>query len=86
MGCVNTFNKKIYHLRAHAGHDNGDMVQWDMKTQKKMKMSSEHNGLISDIQPSKDGTMFITASKVGVILTYLSSLYPYPYRLQNTNI
>jgi len=45
------------------GHDNGDMVQWDMKTQKKMKMSSEHNGLISDIQPSKDGTMFITASK-----------------------
>lgn len=45
------------------GHDNGDLVQWDMKTQKKISLTSEHKGLISDIQASKDGTMFITASK-----------------------
>lgn len=41
------------------GHDNGDMVQWDMKTQKKMKMSSEHNdGLISDISLARTEPCF----------------------------
>jgi len=45
------------------GHENGDLVQWDIKTQKKIKLVAEHKTLISDIQSSKDGTMFITASK-----------------------
>lgn len=45
------------------GHDNGDLVQWDMKTQKKLKLTSEHTKSIADMQASKDGTMFITASK-----------------------
>jgi len=45
------------------GHENGDLVQWDIKTQKKVKLVAEHKTLISDIQSSKDGTMFITASK-----------------------
>jgi len=45
------------------GHENGDLVQWDMKTHKKVKMSSDHQKSIVDMQSSKDGTMFITASK-----------------------
>jgi len=45
------------------GHENGDLVQWDLKTQKKVKLVAEHKTLISDIQASKDGTMFITSSK-----------------------
>merc|ERR1719330_1128603 len=39
------------------GHDNGDLVQWDVKTQKKLQLKSDH------MQPSKDGSMFVTASK-----------------------
>jgi len=45
------------------GHDNGDLVQWDLKTQKKLKLTSDHGKTIMDMQSSKDGTMFITASK-----------------------
>lgn len=45
------------------GHENGDLVQWDMKTHMKVKMSSDHKGAIVDMQSSKDGTMFITACK-----------------------
>jgi len=45
------------------GHENGDLVQWDMKTQKKLKLTSDHGKQIMDMQPNKDGTMFITASK-----------------------
>jgi len=45
------------------GHENGDLVLWDLKTHKKVKMSSDHDKAIVDIQASKDGTMFITASK-----------------------
>jgi len=45
------------------GHDNGDLVQWDLKTQKKLKLTSDHGKSISDMQASKDGTMFITSSK-----------------------
>ncbi len=36
------------------GHDNGDIVQWDLKTHQKVKMSSHHEKSISDIQLSKD--------------------------------
>jgi len=45
------------------GHDNGDLVQWDIKSQKKIKMKSDHEKTITDMQPSKDQTMFVTASK-----------------------
>jgi len=45
------------------GHDNGDLVQWDVKTQKKLQLKSDHMKTIMDMQPSKDGSMFVTASK-----------------------
>jgi len=45
------------------GHDNGDLVQWDVKTQKKLKLTSDHGASITDMQASKDGSMFITSSK-----------------------
>jgi len=45
------------------GHDNGDLVQWDVKSGKKLKMSSDHGKTITDMQTSKDGSMLITASK-----------------------
>jgi len=45
------------------GHDNGDLVQWDVKTQKKLKMSSDHSKSITDMQCNRDGSMLITASK-----------------------
>merc|ERR1740128_425929 len=45
------------------GHDNGDLVQWDVKTGKKLKMSSDHTKSITDMQLSKDGSMLITSSK-----------------------
>jgi len=45
------------------GHDNGDLAQWDLKTHKTVKMTSEHQKSIVDLQSSKDGTMVITASK-----------------------
>jgi len=45
------------------GHQNGDLVQWDMKTQKKIKVNTMHQKDIVDMQCSKDGTMLITASK-----------------------
>jgi translation initiation factor 3 subunit I len=45
------------------GHDNGDIVQWDLKTSKKLQLVSDHQKSISDMQPSKDGTMFISSSK-----------------------
>jgi len=45
------------------GHDNGDIVQWDVKTQQKVKIVSDHAKSISDMQLSADRTMFISASK-----------------------
>ena len=45
------------------GHDNGDLVQWDVKTQKKLQLKSDHGKTIMDMQPNKDGSMFITASR-----------------------
>lgn len=45
------------------GHDNGDLVQWDMKTHKKLKLVSEHQKSITDMQCHRDGTMFISSSK-----------------------
>lgn len=46
------------------GHDNGDLVQWDVKAQNKLKVVSVHGKSIADIQSSRDEKMFITASKV----------------------
>jgi len=46
-----------------SGHDNGDIVQWDVKASNKLKIVSNHTKSISDIQLSKDRTMFISASK-----------------------
>ena len=47
-----------------SGNDNGDLVQWDVKTGKKLKMSSDHGKTITDMQTSKDdGSMLITSSK-----------------------
>lgn len=45
------------------GHESGKLTQWDLKTNKVVTTVSEHTGNINDMQPSKDGTMFITASK-----------------------
>lgn len=45
------------------GHDNGDLVQWDVKTQKKLMLKSDHGKTIMDMQHSKDGSMFVTASR-----------------------
>lgn len=49
------------------GHDTGEVVQWDLRAGKmegkKTIIANEHNGAINDMQLSKDGTMFITASK-----------------------
>merc|ERR1711915_858494 len=45
------------------GHENGDLVQWDMRTQKQLKRSELHQKDIVDMQSNKDGTMFVTASK-----------------------
>jgi hypothetical protein len=39
-------------------------VQWDLKTHKKLKLVSDHQKAIADMQAHRDGTMFITASKV----------------------
>ena len=36
------------------GHDNGDIVQWDVKTHQKVKIVSDHAKSISDMQLSAD--------------------------------
>jgi len=45
------------------GHDNGDIVLWDLKAQNKVTMSSDHSKHISDLQVNNDRTMLISASK-----------------------
>jgi len=45
------------------GHENGDVVQWDIKTQKKLSLKSVHQKDVKDMQTSADGTMLITSSK-----------------------
>ena len=37
------------------GHDNGDIVQWDVKELQKVKIVSDHGKAISDMQLSPDG-------------------------------
>jgi len=45
------------------GHENGEIIHWDLKTGKKLNSIKEHSALINDMQFNKDQTMFITASK-----------------------
>nr|ACO15193.1 Eukaryotic translation initiation factor 3 subunit I [Caligus clemensi] len=45
------------------GHDNGNIVQWDVRMNKKLQLSEDHSKTITDIQPSADSTMFISSSK-----------------------
>jgi len=46
------------------GHDNGDIVQWDVwNSDKPRNMSTVHGKEITDLQTSEDRTMFISASK-----------------------
>ncbi|XP_014287836.1 eukaryotic translation initiation factor 3 subunit I [Halyomorpha halys] len=44
------------------GHENGKITQWDMRTGKQLNQIDAHSGSINDMQPSKEGMMFITAS------------------------
>lgn len=45
------------------GHDNGDLIQWDVSSGDLLRKVSNHSGNINDLQRSKDGMMIITASK-----------------------
>lgn len=46
------------------GHESGSLKQWCMKTGKQINTSEgDHKDVIRDMQPSADGTMFITSSK-----------------------
>ncbi|ELU14583.1 hypothetical protein CAPTEDRAFT_180537 [Capitella teleta] len=46
-----------------SGHENGNIIQWDMKEGEMVHKVLDHSKQINDIQFSKDMTMFITASK-----------------------
>jgi len=45
------------------GHENGELRQYEMKTGDMLRSTKGHNKQINDIQLSKDGMFFITASK-----------------------
>lgn len=45
------------------GHEQGEICVFDVKTGEIIKKSKDHTQKINDMQLSKDGTMFITASK-----------------------
>ncbi|XP_075229066.1 eukaryotic translation initiation factor 3 subunit i [Lycorma delicatula] len=45
------------------GHENGEIIQWDLKQGIAFNNVKEHAASINDMQMSKNGTMFITASK-----------------------
>merc|ERR1712226_821055 len=45
------------------GHENGDIVSWDVKEAQKDKIVSDHAKSITDMQLSADGTVFISSSK-----------------------
>lgn len=46
-----------------AGHEDGEICHYDMKTNKKTYSNREHTKAISDLQLSQDGTMLISSSK-----------------------
>lgn len=45
------------------GHENGQISTWDLRMNKEITSVNDHNGQINDMQSSRDGTMFVTASK-----------------------
>lgn len=45
------------------GHENGMISIFDLQTGKEINSVKDHTAVINDMQLSKDGTMFITASK-----------------------
>ncbi len=45
------------------GHDNGDVVQWDLKKQSRSNVAETHRKGLTDMQLSADRTMFISSSK-----------------------
>jgi translation initiation factor 3 subunit I len=46
------------------GHENGMLGSYDLRNAKEVvSMTDSHSGAIQDMQMSKDGTMFVTASK-----------------------
>jgi translation initiation factor 3 subunit I len=45
------------------GHENGQISLWDLRTGKEINTVKEHTSGINDIQLSKDGTYFVTASR-----------------------
>jgi len=45
------------------GHENGEIMQWDLRTGKLKGSVREHASQINDMQHNKEQTMFITASK-----------------------
>ncbi|XP_017764904.1 PREDICTED: eukaryotic translation initiation factor 3 subunit I isoform X2 [Eufriesea mexicana] len=45
------------------GHEDGEIIIWDVKTRQKLKSAKCHKSQINDMQFNKDGTMFVTASK-----------------------
>lgn len=45
------------------GHENGDLVLWDMKAGEMIEKSEAHAKAINDVQTSKDGYMVLAASK-----------------------
>jgi len=45
------------------GHENGDLMQWDVKNYERIRVVENHSKQINDIQTSRDSTMIITASK-----------------------
>ena len=42
------------------GHENGDIVQWDVKEGSKVKIVSDHAKSISDMQLSPDGKLIFS--------------------------
>lgn len=45
------------------GHENGMISIFDLRTGKELNSVRDHTSVINDMQLSKDGTMFVTASK-----------------------
>jgi len=45
------------------GHDNGDLIQWDIKSGDMSRKKTPHSKTINDLQLSRDGSMLITASR-----------------------
>jgi len=45
------------------GHDNGELVQWDIKAMDDIRKEKPHQGQIMDLQTNKDLTFLISSSK-----------------------